>query len=254
MIDDNVVELKKMLEMLRSSGYRLSIATDALQGYRRATAQQIDLVLLDVSMGTVDGFAVCRLLKANTVTADIPVIFVSSRTQLQERLLGLRSGAVDYILKPFEPAEVLARIEIHLALSKRYKTQNSYSTTLQDQKDHSTPIKNLAENPDTTLLQAAKNIIFKDLAHIPLIPELATQLGTNEKRLTRVFQTQTGRTVYKFIREARLHEARRLLLESVMRIDEIAVAIGFSNAANFSTAFHAHFGCTPSSFRSSKMN
>lgn len=253
-IDDNPVELKILLELLHSNGYRLSVATDALQGYRRATAQQIDLVLLDVSMGAVDGFAACRLLKANAATADIPVIFVTSRTQPQERLLGLQSGAVDYILKPFEPAEVLARIEIHLALAQRHKALSQPMASSPDPTGSAPTWTGHATNRDLTLLRAAQQVVLADLTQVPSLPELAKQLGTYEKRLTRIFQAQTGRTVYKFIREARLHEARRLLIESMMHIEEIAAAIGFSSAANFSTAFHAHFGCTPSVFRRSNMS
>lgn len=250
-IDDNPVELKILLELLHSNSYRLSVATDALQGYRRATAQKIDLVLLDVSMGAVDGFAACRLLKANIDTADIPVIFVTSRTQPQERLLGLQSGAVDYILKPFEPAEVLARIEIHLALAQRHKAMSRPAPAPTEPTptwvDHAT-------SRDLTLLRAAQQVVLADLTQVPSLPELAKRLGTYEKRLTRIFQAQTGRTVYKFIREARLHEARRMLIESEMHIEEIAAAIGFSSAANFSTAFHTHFGCTPSVFRRRNMS
>lgn len=254
-IDDNVAELKILLEMLRSCGYRITVAMDALQGYRRATAQRIDLVLLDVRMGSVDGFAACRLLKADAATADIPVIFVTSSAAPQERLQGLRCGAVDYILKPFEPAEVLARVEIHLALAQRGKAPESQGVALQRA---AAALPGPAAAPladhDLALLQAAQQMVLADLAQVPPLPELAAQLGTYEKRLTRVFQAHTGRTVYEFIRQARLHEARHMLASSIMRIEEIAAAVGFSSAANFSTAFRAHFGCKPSDFRRSSAN
>lgn len=257
-VDDNLSELKVLLEVLRSNGYRISVATNALQGYRRATAQQIDLILLDVNMGAVDGLAACRLLKADTATAEIPVIFVTSCGSLQERLLGLRCGAVDYIPKPFEPAEVLARVEIHLALAQRHKAQQEKLAPA----PALAPIPIVPSGPshadtgtartldrDLPLLRAAQQMVLADLALVPTLPELAIRLGTHEKRLTRVFQAHTGQTVYQFIREARLHEARRMLTDSAMLIEDIATAIGFSSAANFSTAFQAHFNCTPSSFR-----
>lgn len=255
-IDDNTAELKILLEMLRNKGYRLSVAMDAMQGYRRATAQQIDLILLDVHMGSVDGFAVCRLLKADAALADIPVIFVSSGASLQERLQGLQCGAVDYILKPFEPAEVLARVEIHLALARRHKAQSqdaALSTDPVETEPGVAPVlqseSERALSQDLTLLRAAQQIVLADLSRVPSLPELAIKLGTYEKRLARIFLEQTGRTPYDFIRQARLHEARRMLGDSIMRIDEVAQAVGFSSAANFSTAFRLHFGCTPSAFR-----
>ena len=114
-IDDNIEELQLLLGVLREAGHRISLAFDALEGYRRATALQPDLVLLDVRMGATDGFTTCRLLKADTTTARIPVIFVTASSSVEERLAGLREGAVDYSLKPFEPAEGLARVAVHLA-------------------------------------------------------------------------------------------------------------------------------------------
>lgn len=254
-IDDNVAELKILLELLRSNGYRLSIAMDAMQGYRRATTQQFELILLDVNMGSVDGFSACRLLKADPATAGIPVIFVTSCASSQERLKGLQLGAVDYIQKPFDINEVLARVEIHLALAKRQEKpcQDAITSSkpLQPYSEPAPVSKTPSIDHNLTLLRAAQQLVLSDLSNVPALPELAARLGTHEKRLTRVFQEHTGSTVYKFIRDARLHEAKRMLASSAMHIEEVAAAIGFSSAANFSSAFHSYFGCTPSAFRRS---
>lgn len=257
-IDDNVTELKILLELLRSNGYRLSVAMDAMQGYRRATTQQFELILLDVNMGSVDGFAACRLLKADPSTAGIPVIFVTSCASPKERLMGLQLGAVDYIPKPFDINEVLARVEIHLALAKR-QGMSSQDVRASPEPQPSVPAlervtETLSIDHNLTLLRAAQQLVLSDLSKVPTLPELASKLGTNEKRLTRVFQVHTGSTVYKFIRETRLHEAQRMLASSAMHIEEVAAAVGFSSAANFSSAFHSYFGCTPSSFRRSYMS
>lgn len=252
-VDDNIDELKLLLEVLRDTGYRITIAFDALEGYRRATALATDLVLLDVRMGTTDGFTACRLLKADPATADIPVIFVSSSATPQQRLLGLKSGAVDYILKPFEPAEVLARVEIHLALAERRRRQEASGVAVRA--DAAAPphedVGAAAEGtgPDRALVQAVERLVLAELDKVLSLHDLAARVGTHEKRLSRVFKARTGRTVFEFVREARLCEARRLLDCSVMRIEEIAAAVGFSNAANFATAFREHFGHTPTAFR-----
>jgi len=254
-IDDNVAELKILLELLRGNGYSLSIAIDAMQGYRRATTQQFELILLDVNMGNVDGFTVCRLLKADPSTASIPVIFVTSCASPLQRLTGLQLGAVDYVQKPFDINEVLARVEIHLALAKRQGARDQAVRTSPEQPRRDSEPARLSKTVSTdrnlTLLRAAQQLVLSDLSKVPTLPELAAQLGTHEKRLTRVFQTHTGNTVYKFIRDARLHEAKRMLASSAMHIEEVAAAIGFSSAANFSSAFHSYFGCTPSAFRRS---
>ncbi|ATA55832.1 DNA-binding response regulator [Variovorax boronicumulans] len=250
-VDDNVDELKLLLETLRGTGYRITLAFDAMEGYRRATTLQMDLVLLDVRLGGTDGFAACRLLKADPATADIPVIFVTSSASLEERLTGLRAGAVDYIVKPFDPAEVMARVEIHLALAESRRARIAPATQAAPPPD--SPAANDGGAPgsgmDRALMQAAERLILADLSRVLPLRELAARVGTHEKRLSRVFKELTNRTVFEFVREARLHEAQRLLLESAMRIEEIAAAVGFSSAANFATAFREYFDCTPSACR-----
>ena len=252
-VDDNVDELKLLLEVLRDTGYRITLAFDALEGYRRATALRTDLILLDVRMGATDGFAACRLLKADPATADIPVLFVTSSASPEERLRGLQSGAVDYILKPFDPAEVLARVEIHLALAEQRKPRaEAAAGAPAAAASHAQPepqSEKEAANMDRALVQAVKRIVRADLSQELPVPELAAQVGTHEKRLSKAFKKYTGRTVFEFVREARLHEAQRLLAESALRIEEIALTVGFSSAANFATAFREHFHCTPSAYR-----
>jgi len=250
-VDDNVDELKLLLETLRGTGCRITLASDAMEGYRRATTLQIDLVLLDVRMGGADGFAACRLLKADPATADIPVIFVTSSASLEERLTGLQSGAVDYIVKPFDPAEVMARVEIHLALAecRRARTAPAAEPAQPPERPGETDSVASAFGRDRALMQAAQRLILADLSRVLPLRELAARVGTHEKRLSRVFKELTNRTVFEFVREARLHEAQRLLLESAMRIEEIAAAVGFSSAANFATAFREYFDCTPSACR-----
>ena len=250
-VDDNVDELKLLLETLRGTGYRITLAFDAMEGYRRATTLQMDLVLLDVRLGGTDGFAACRLLKADPATADIPVIFVTSSASVEERLTGLRAGAVDYIVKPFDPAEVMARVEIHLALAESRRARVAPATEPPQPLDR--PAANDGGAPgsgmDRALMQAAERLILADLSRVLPLRELAARVGTHEKRLSRVFKELANRTVFEFVREARLHEAQRLLLESAMRIEEIAAAVGFSSAANFATAFREYFDCTPSACR-----
>ncbi|WP_295983276.1 DNA-binding response regulator [uncultured Variovorax sp.] len=251
-IDDNIEELQLLLGVLREAGHRISLAFDALEGYRRATALLPDLVLLDVHMGATDGFATCRLLKADRTTARIPVIFVTSSGSVEERLTGLREGAVDYILKPFEPAEVLARVEVHLALA----SCRDHAQACIDEADNALEQARggpSSDHADRVLAQAVERMVRADLANVPALPVLAASVGTHEKRLSRVFKEQTGRTVFEFAREARLAEAQRLLAGSALSVEEVALAVGFSGAANFSTAFRERYGNTPTAFRQARI-
>src|SRR6185312_3540910 len=94
---------------------------NGLQCYQLAVAQSPDLILLDVRMPNMDGYTACRLLKANPVTQDIPVIFLSGADADEERIMGLSIGGVDYVSKPFSPGELAARIQVHLNLARRHQ-------------------------------------------------------------------------------------------------------------------------------------
>ncbi|MDH6590524.1 DNA-binding response OmpR family regulator [Variovorax sp. TBS-050B] len=246
-IDDKVEELQLLLAALRRAGHRISVAFEALEGYRRASALQPDLVLLDVHLGASSGFEACRLLKADRGTARIPVIFLSASHALEERLTGLREGGVDYILKPFEPEEVLLRVAVHLALARGDEEEQPPQHP--DARSGTRGTAALPHDADRVLVEAAVRLIENDLAHVPPLAELAARVGTHEKRLSRAFRAHMRRTVFEFVREARLARAQRLLTDSALSVEEVALAVGFSGAANFSTAFRERFGSTPGGFR-----
>jgi AraC-like DNA-binding protein len=106
-----------------------------------------------------------------------------------------------------------------------------------------------ASNLDKVLFASARKILRESLASAPNLSELATAVGTNTRRLNEAFKHCAGATVFDYLRELRLSEARRLLAESALPVQQIASHCGYSNQANFSTAFRERFGLTPSDFR-----
>lgn len=238
LIEDRPEEMRLLLDLLRSAQFHLSIAFEGMQGYGRAVALQPDLILLDVNLGHADGFAVCRLLKADPSTAHIPLIFISSAGALQDKLTGLREGAVDYIQKPFEPAEVLARMRMHLKVPELLPALKEEPAGAEHE-----------ENSDQFIVKAAARHVTANLARMPTLPELARSVGTHEKRLTKAFRYQKGVSVFEFVREQRVILARRLLTQTPMSIADIAAETGFSSPANFSTAFKAVVGLPPTQYR-----
>lgn len=116
-IDDQPTSIFVLGQMLREN-YRVYVATGGRQGLEMARQYHPDLILLDISMPDVDGYMVCRQLKGNPGTQDIPVIFITSMQDSDNESLGLELGALDYIVKPFRPAIVLARIKNHLRLQQ----------------------------------------------------------------------------------------------------------------------------------------
>ena len=117
LIDDVPANLSIMLDLLESEGHRVSVANSAAEGLRRAQSELPDLILLDVMMPEEDGLSVCRRLKLGETTQHIPVIFMTSLDDLQDRLAGFDAGGVDYVAKPLQLAEVLSRVRTHLELS-----------------------------------------------------------------------------------------------------------------------------------------
>lgn len=286
-VDDNPDQLRILVEMLRQNGYRISVAFDGAQGYARAQASLPDLILLDVRMPKMDGFAVARLLKADPKTEHIPLLILSSGTELEDRLDGLRCGAVDYITKPYLAEEVTERVRIHLELARRWapvQSQNHVGSpddsaackhehglpgfsgkgladavdagadsdaaiqAMQSQQPDSAQ-EAIALDRDRVLLRAATQIIHEHLAQPPRSHELAKRLGISERRLMRAFEKRLGMSLADYIRQRRMLRAEQLLLHSSLSMVAIADEVGFSSAANFSTAFRDYAGKSPSVFR-----
>ena len=112
--DKNIAELLQMY--LEKEGYAVTLATDGGQGLDKFRAINPDLVLLDVMMPVMDGWAVCRAIRA---TSQVPIIMLTAKSEVDDKVTGLKSGADDYITKPFEMKEVLARVEAVLRRSDR---------------------------------------------------------------------------------------------------------------------------------------
>ena len=120
LVDDTPDNITLLSALLKDK-YKLKIATNGTKALQVAnTAPYPDLILLDVLMPEMDGFETCRRLKAAPETADIPVIFLTSRGQPEDEALGFSVGAADYIMKPISPPGVLARVEAQLNLKKSY--------------------------------------------------------------------------------------------------------------------------------------
>lgn len=107
-VDDDIPSARMTSYLLEEAGYRVFRAHDASNILQLIEQHNPDLILLDVMMPKIDGFEVCRQIRRNS---DIPIIFLSARHQLQDRVMGLQIGGDDYLVKPFEPSELLARVE-----------------------------------------------------------------------------------------------------------------------------------------------
>lgn len=118
LVDDEPANLQILMETLQNLGCKLLVAKNGESALSISKKASPDLVLLDIMMPGIDGFEVCRRLKLNATTADTPVIFLSSLSDITDKVKGFQSGAVDYITKPFQAEEVMARVNTHLTIHR----------------------------------------------------------------------------------------------------------------------------------------
>ncbi|MGB3573323.1 MAG: response regulator [Phormidesmis sp.] len=116
LVDDTPTNLAVLSESIKDQGWTTLFATDGETSIEQAEYAQPDLILLDVMMPGIDGFETCRRLKASQQTAHIPIIFMTALADATDKVKGLTLGAVDYITKPFQQEEVIARVGMHLRL------------------------------------------------------------------------------------------------------------------------------------------
>ena len=127
-VDDIPENLNLLRQSLEAAGYDLLFATSGEVALNIAARAAPDLILLDIIMPGIDGFETCRRLKSDKTTQDIPVIFITAKDETKEVVEGFRIGGVDYIIKPFEKEEILARVETHLKNARLTKALQQKNT------------------------------------------------------------------------------------------------------------------------------
>jgi len=132
LVDDNTHNLNVLLDYLSDSDFETLIAPDGERALQQIEYVRPDLILLDVMMPGIDGFETCRRLKANETTKDIPVIFLTALSETVDKLKGFEVGGVDYITKPFQYKEVLARVNAHLTIRRQEKQLQKKNRQLEE--------------------------------------------------------------------------------------------------------------------------
>lgn len=126
-VDDTLPNLRLLSTMLTEEGYKVGSLPNGEMALKTARSNLPDLILLDIKMPDMDGYEVCRHLKADERTRDIPIIFISALEEVLDKVRGFEAGGIDYITKPFQVDEVLARVKTHISLrnlQKKHETQN----------------------------------------------------------------------------------------------------------------------------------
>jgi|SRR5690554_1769036 len=242
-VEDNEAERMLIYTFLQQQGCRVYLAQDGIDGIHKARLLVPDLILMDYELPRCNGIVACKVLTEDPQTAGVPIIFLSAFSETERRIQGLLAGAVDYLGKPFNFDEVRLRLAVHL----RNHSKPSLELPTEPKEQTETTSTNYLNE---ILFHGARVHLLNSLADTPTISELAALVGTNTKRLNEAFRFCSGVTVFEYLRELRMKEASQLLRETGLPVSEVACRVGFSNSANFSTAFRERFGTTPSRFRS----
>lgn len=244
-IDDQMQSVAVLLQYFRGQSINVMVALDGHDGLKKARLGHADVILLDVSMPDISGYEVCKTLKRDPVTRDVPVIFLSGNTSVEHKLEGFACGGVDYICKPFSSEEVLARVYVHF----KYHGPDAYSNVgfnlASPYRSNTSP----EANRNNQILTAAIEILSSQDNQWEGTVRLAHQLGVNEKKLTEIFKHQFGMTVSEYQISQRLENARARLVNSRTQIQIIALESGYQNASDFSRAFKARYGLGPRDYR-----
>jgi len=130
LIEDDPNNVLLLREFLEKGGFEPLVAEDGEEGIRKAIDERPDLILLDVMLPKMDGFEICEKLKGRKETCDIPVIFVTAKTETGDKIRGLDLGAVDYVIKPFDASEVIARVRTQIKLRETQEQNVMYKEAL----------------------------------------------------------------------------------------------------------------------------
>jgi len=199
-----------------------------------------DIIICDVMMPIKDGFEVCETLKSDERTDHIPIIMLTAKVSIKDRLAGLSHGADAYLAKPFEKAELFTRLEQLISLRKKmlHKFENNGVDQL---------LKKRVEDPETKFIQKVIKLIHKNIGdHAFGSTQLAYQLHLSESQVYRKLKAITDKSTAVFIRAVRLQKAKEQILTTDETISEIAYGVGFNDPSWFSRAFKEEFGFSPS--------
>ena len=240
-IEDNSDVVTYIVGLLEKE-YDITTAPNGQAGIEKAFEIIPDIIISDVMMPEKDGYEVCETLKTDERSSHIPIILLTAKAEISDRITGLRKGADAYLMKPFDKEELYVRLEklleLRQALQRKYANLEVVSTT-------ATPV-----TLEDSFLKKLREVVATHLDDPNFdVPQLCQAAHLSNMQVNRKLKALTDKTPSRFIRSVRLHKAKELLQTSELNISEIAYEVGFSDPNYFSRAFHKEFGKAPSEYR-----
>ena len=239
LVEDNV-ELNEYITEILSVRFKVCKSYNAREALQILQREHVDIILSDVMMPGCDGVELARKIKEIKNYAHIPIVFLSAKSDPDDQLVGLQTGAVDYITKPFNPHILL--IKVRNILTQYYLSKENFKEEhLPDDTEPRT------RNRDEIFINKAREIIYGKMADEAFgVNALSREMGISRVHLTREFQRIINRSPSSFIKSIRLNYARHLLLSGDLSIKEVLWEIGIRSHSGFTKAFKEEFGYLPS--------
>ncbi|MBQ9362745.1 MAG: response regulator [Bacteroidaceae bacterium] len=228
--------------------YKFDYAPNGKEALKMMLNNTYNLVVSDVMMPVMDGITMLKRIKSNTAISEIPVIILSSKEEVEHKLLGLKAGAEAYIAKPVDMNELHIRIDNLIDNVRRLRGKFS-GAAQQEERVENVEVKGNDDALMDRIMQSV-NAHMSDPEYN--VETLASDVGLSRAQLHRKMKEMTGMATGRFLRNLRMEQAARLLCEGKINVSQVADKVGYIDQAHFFTAFKTHFGMSPSEYIESK--
>ncbi|MDZ7624504.1 MAG: ATP-binding protein [Ignavibacteriaceae bacterium] len=238
-VEDNS-ELRKYIAANLPSDYKIIEASTGKEGCEKAIEIIPDIIISDVMMPEMDGYSLCKKLKADERTSHIPVILLTARAGEEDKLNGLGTGADDYLTKPFSSKELVIRVRNLIEIRQTLRKKFSSSLIIK-------PKEIATGSVDKTFLEKAMKIVEKNISNDKFsVEEFSSEMNLSHSQLHRKLKALVNQSAIQFIRSIRMQRALELLQSNSGNVAEIAWKVGFGDPSYFTKTFSKHFGYLPS--------
>jgi signal transduction histidine kinase/ligand-binding sensor domain-containing protein/DNA-binding response OmpR family regulator len=236
-------ELRKFIKGELDEIYDIIEAQDGKEGYELAEKLIPDLIISDIMMPVMDGNTLCRNIKTDIKTSHIPVILLTAKASLDDKLEGLDTGADDYLIKPFNSNELRSRIKNLITLRQQLREKFRTEMIIK-------PAEVVINPNQKTFIEKLTGIIENHIDNEKFsIEMLCDEIGMSRTQLHRKIKALTNQSTTEFIRNIRLQRAAELIRKDVGNMAEISYMVGFNSQAYFTKSFQDLFGCTPTDYK-----
>lgn len=248
-IEDETQTREIFLRCLTFEGFAAIGAESGTQGIAFAQQQQPDLIVCDIMMPDWDGYTVLSMLRQSPVTAAIPFIFLTAKVTMADLRQGMELGADDYLTKPCTVEQFLSAVTTRL--SRQEVLQRWYASKPQQPAITPSPTCDPTIFPSVPKLAEVFRFIETHYYQTISLTDVAQAVGYSPAYLTHLVQSQTGRTVKRWIIERRMAQARLLLSNTAQSVSQIASAVGYADVSYFIRQFRQMHRVSPQIWRNS---